>query len=173
MFGFRKKGKEIHRRMRRLISVYLDGELDEVRKEELLGHLSACEGCSREIEEQEGVHSYLVDALNPEEVGDIWGTIDDKIFESDKERYKKFIPLFTPIFRPSISYATSALFGIFIGIFLVALSAGLFGTDSYTTSTFAGFNSSYEPSSFEYLEKTPPNSFSALYFGSNMEEIND
>ena len=171
MFGFRKK--EGHRQIRRLISIYLDGELDEALKEVLLGHLSACEGCKSEVEEQEAVHSYLVDALRPEEVGDIWSGIEEEIFESGKRREKKIISVFTPIFKPAISYGTAAILGIFIGVFSGALSAGLFGTDAYTSSTFAGLKSEGEPSSFEYLEKTPPNSLSALYLGSNMEEIND
>ncbi len=173
MFGLRKKEKEIHRRMRRLISIYLDGELDVVRRKELLGHLSVCEGCKSELEEEETAHSYLINALRPEVVGDIWAGIEERIFESEKKRDKKFLPVLTPIFRPAISYGIAALFGIFIGVFSGAFSAGLFETDSYTTSTFTGLKFESEPSSFEYLDKTPPNSLTALYYGSNMEKIDD
>lgn len=171
MFGFRKR--EIQGKMRRLISIYLDGELDEMRKQELFDHLSACKSCRKELEEQETALSYLVKALRPEEAGDIWAGIEEKIIELGKKREKKFSSVFTPILRPALSYGTAALFGILIGVFFSVLSAGLFGTDSYTTSTFAGLKSGGEPPSFEYLEESPPNSLSALYFGSNLEEIDD
>jgi anti-sigma factor RsiW len=173
MFGFRKDRKRAHRKAKKLISIYLDGELDEVRKKELSDHLSACKECRNELKELEAAHSYLLEALKPEEVDDIWTGVEEKIFELGKGRESRLPFVFAPMLRPAVYYVTAAIFGIFIGAFSGALSAGFFETDSYTTSTFAGLGSRGEPSTFEYLEKTPPNSLTTLYFGSNLEERDD
>ncbi len=173
MFGFGKNRKISHCGGKKLISIYLDGELDKMRKQELSAHLSFCKECKKELEEMKAAHSYLVETLKPEEVGDIWTGLEEKIFELGKKREQKFLFVFTSILRPALSYGTAALFGIFLGVFTGALSAGLFSTDSHTTSTFAGLRSEGVPQSFEYLEETPPNSLTALYFGSNLEEIDD
>jgi anti-sigma factor RsiW len=173
MFAFGKSRKRYHKETKKLLSIYLDGELDEVRKEELFDHLSSCKSCMRELTEQKAVLSYLVEALGPEDVGDIWTGIEEKIIESGKSREKKILSVFTPIFRLTLSYGTAALFGILIGVLSGVLSAGLIITDSYTTSAFDGLKSGSEPTSFDYLKEAPPNSLSALYFGSNLEEIDD
>ena len=175
MFGFGKKSKSSHGSSKKLINIYLDGELDEAQTKELSAHLLVCEECRKELEEMKTAHSYLVRALEPEEVDDIWTGIEEKIFELGRKRENKILFVFTPILRPAAYYATAAVFGILLGVFSGGLSAGFFGTDSYsyTASTFADLSSEALPLSFDYLDETPPNSLSTLYFGEDSEERDD
>ena len=51
MFAFRKNKKRFHKERKKLISIYLDGELDEEQERELSDHLSVCKECKKELED--------------------------------------------------------------------------------------------------------------------------
>ena len=147
-------------RMRRLISVYLDGELDPKRTRRLLAHLEVCTRCREELEAGKQLTSTIASALRKEETPDILADVIRAVGREKQHRYHSPVRLFGRGFRPVFAYTAAAVFGIAVGI--VASSS------LSTTTTTAS-----DPLPVQYLSEAPPNSLISLYYGDTGEVANE
>jgi anti-sigma factor RsiW len=146
-------------RMRRLISVYLDGELDPKRTQRLMTHLEGCDRCRAQLAAGRQLTSTIASALHAEETPDIFADVL-RALEREKHRKSHAFPrLLNRTFKPAFAYAAAAIFGIGIGII---------ASSSLGTSTTAAS----DPLPVQYLSEAPPNSLITLYYGET-EEVAD
>jgi anti-sigma factor RsiW len=143
-------------RMRRLISVYLDGELDPKRTRLLKAHLEVCERCRDDLAEGRRVSSKLASALRKEETPDILMDVLGALNREKQRRHRGASRLLPGALKPAFAYGTAAVFGIAVGI-MASLSLG--------TSTA----SATDPLPIQYLSEAPPDSLITLYYGDTAE----
>jgi anti-sigma factor RsiW len=145
--------------MRRLISVYLDGEMDRERTQRLTAHLETCSRCRTELAAQKGLSFVIADALRMEETPDILVGVLSALARRKRRRSHGLGRLFGGALQPVYVYSAAAIFGIAVGI-LVSSSLGV------PTTTAS------DPLPVQYLSETPPNSLISLYYG-DTEEVNN
>lgn len=148
-------------RMRRLISVYLDGELDPKRTRRLMAHVEQCARCRDELAEATRLTSRLFSALSKEETPDILADVLSALDSRRLSESRRTARRFDFSLRPVLAYSAAAVFGIAVGI-LVSSSFGV-STDTATTDTLP----------VEYLSEAPPNSLITLYYGDTGEVVNE
>ncbi len=146
-------------RMRRLISVYLDGEMDTERSSRLTAHLETCARCRTELAAQKELSSAIAGALCMVETPDILPGVLSALNRRTRRRSNSLDRFFGRAFQPAFVYVAAALFGIAVGI-LVSSSLG-------STST-----ASSDALPVQYLSKAPPDSLISLYYGDS-EEVNN
>jgi anti-sigma factor RsiW len=147
-------------RMRRLISVYLDGELDPKRTARLMAHLETCARCRARLAAEQEFAFTVAEALRKEETPDI--LVDVLSALNRRKGRESHAPgrLLGRALKPVIAYSAAALFGIAVGI-LVSSSLGA----STTTAS--------DPLPVQYLSEAPPNSLITLYYGDAGEVTNE
>jgi len=66
-----------------LVTVYVDGELDERRSSALRGHLRVCSGCAERVEDEARLREAAgsLEALDPP--SDLWSAIDARLAEAE------------------------------------------------------------------------------------------
>jgi anti-sigma factor RsiW len=143
-------------KMRRLISVYLDGELDPERASRLTAHLETCRQCRAEMAAQKELSSVLGAALEKEETPDILAGVLSALEDRKRHEHRVRDRVLRPVLRPALAYSFAAIFGIAVGI-LVSSSLGT----STTTAT--------DTLPVQYLSEAPPNSLITLYYGDTGE----
>ena len=147
-------------RMRRLISVYLDGELDRERESELFSHLEACPECREQMAAQRELAVVVDRSLRKE---DVPGILRDVLSALDQQKERKshlLSSVFVRSFRPALAYAAAAAFGVAVGVLI-------WSTASPTTAAVS------DPLPVAYLSETPPNSLVTFYFGDTSEDSNE
>jgi anti-sigma factor RsiW len=147
-------------RMRRLISVYLDGELNQKRTRQLMAHLETCAKCNEELAAGKLLTSAVAAALRKEDTPDI---LADVLSALNREKSREsFNPrrLFIGALRPALAYSTAAIFGIAAGI----LISSSFGASTTTAA---------DPLPVQYLSEAPPNSLVNVYYGDTGEVTNE
>ncbi len=147
-------------RMRRLMSAYLDGELEGEREYRFLSHLETCPRCRDEMAAQKELRALLGDALRKIEVPDIRRDVLSALDRQKEKRSGVFSRLFAPSLRPALAYAAAAAFGIAVGVLI-------WNTVSPATTAAS------DPLPVTYLSEKPPYSLVTLYFGSTSEEANE
>ena len=147
-------------RMRRLISVYLDGEMDRERTDRFMAHLETCARCRAELAAQRELSSVVADALRMEETPDILASVLWALDRRKRHDSRVLSRLFGRRLRPVFVYSAAALFGIAVGILISSSLGG--------TSTAAS-----DPLPVQYLSETPPNSLISLYYGDDGEVNNE
>ncbi len=147
-------------RMRRLISVYLDGELDQKRTARLITHIETCARCRAELAAVKELTLTVASALRKQETPDILADVLSAL--SREKQHRSRIPGRLPVraFRPVFVYSTAAVFGIIVGI----LISSSLGTSATTAS---------DPLPVQYLSEAPPNSLITLYYGQTEEATNE
>jgi anti-sigma factor RsiW len=143
-------------RMRRLISVYLDGELDPTRTRRLMAHLEVCDRCRAELAAGRHLSSTIASAMHKGETPDI---LADVLVALNREKQRKShgtARLFHRTFRPAFAYGAAALFGIAVGV----IASSSLGTSMTATS---------DPLPVQYLSEAPPDSLITLYYGDTGE----
>ena len=158
------KAIKSHKRIKRLIGAYLDGELDPKMTKILLFHISWCDGCREYMESEKVLLSSIVTSLGSDKMVkqvDLWGDIRDGIKGITREKgTKQLTPIFTRVLRPALVYNAAILIGITIGIFTETLT-GIGVQDKFVAED--------EISYIDYLGESPPNSLMTLYFGEGSE----
>jgi anti-sigma factor RsiW len=139
--------------MRRLISVYLDGELDKERERDLFSHLEVCPECREEMAAQRALTSVVGRALAREDVPDVLADVLAALERKKERRSHGFGSVLSWSPRPALAYAAAAAFGIALGV-LIFSSAG--------TTTAAAAS---DPLPIAYLSEKPPNSLVTFYLG--------
>ncbi len=147
-------------RMRRLIWVYLDGELDPKRTRRLMSHLETCAECRRELAAEKLLSSAVAAALRKEETPDILPDVLSALNHEKTKVYPNPSRLRFGTLRPVLAYSAAAIFGIAVGI----LVSSSFGTSTTTAS---------DPLPVQYLSEAPPNSLITLYYGDTGEVTNE
>ncbi len=139
-------------RMRRLISVYLDGELDQARTRRLMAHLDVCDRCRAELAAGRQLSSTIASVLHKVETPDILADVLVALNREKQRRPHGTARLFHRTFKPAFAYGAAALFGIAVGII---------ASSSLGTSTTAAS----DPLPVQYLSEAPPDSLITLYYG--------
>jgi anti-sigma factor RsiW len=147
-------------RMKRLISVYLDGEMDRERAERLTAHLEACARCRAELAAQRELLTVVSQALHKEETPDILMGVLSALNRQKGHRSRGLERFFGRALQPAFAYTAAALLGIAVGI----LASSSLGTFSTTAA---------DPLPVQYLTTAPPNSIIALYYGETGEAANE
>jgi anti-sigma factor RsiW len=147
-------------RMRRLISVYLDGEMGPERSDRLTAHLETCARCRTELAAQKELSSAIAGALRMVKTPDVLPNVLSAIDRRTRHGYNSLDRLFGRALQPAFVYVAAALFGIAVGI-LVSSSLG-------STST-----ASTDALPVQYLSEAPPNSLISLYYGDTGEVTNE
>jgi anti-sigma factor RsiW len=147
-------------RMRRLISVYIDGELDPKRTSRLTAHLETCADCRAELASRKELSSMMTAALGKGDTPDILAGVLSALEDRKRHEHRIADRLLGRALRPALAYSFAALFGITVGI-LVSSSLG--------TSTTAAA----DPLPVQYLSEAPPNSLITLYYGDTEEVTNE
>jgi anti-sigma factor RsiW len=143
-------------RMRRLISVYLDGELDPTRTRRLKAHLEVCGRCRAELAAGRQLSSMIASAMHKGETPDI---LADVLVALNREKQRKShvtARLFHRTFRPAFAYGAAALFGVAVGV----IASSSLGTSTTTAA---------DPLPVQYLSEAPPDSLITLYYGDTGE----
>jgi anti-sigma factor RsiW len=153
------RGRHTKSKMKRLISAYLDGEMDRERTDRLMAHLETCARCRAELAAQRELLAVVSQALHKEETPDILTDVLSAL-NRQKHRSRGLERFFGRALRPAFAYAAAALLGIGVGI-LASSSLGAFST---TAS---------DPLPVQYLTAAPPNSIIALYYGETGEAANE
>jgi anti-sigma factor RsiW len=148
-------------RMRRLMSSYLDGEIDGEREYRLLSHVETCRWCRDEMAAQKELRALLGGAMRKVEIPDIRRDVLSALDRQKEARSGVLSRLFAPSLRPALAYAAAAAFGIAVGVLV-------WNTVAPVTTTAAS-----DPLPVTYLSEKPPYSLVTLYFGSTSEEVNE
>jgi anti-sigma factor RsiW len=147
-------------KIRRLFSIYLDGELDRERTELLLTHLKECSECRHELQSLEQTHALLLRGLSKQEVPDIRASVYFALERKKAQKTSHLIRIPERIFRPAFIYTTAAAFGIATGVLIFSSM----GTTTVTAS---------DPIPISYLSPSPPNSLVTFYYGDTGEAANE
>jgi hypothetical protein len=147
-------------RMRRLISVYLDGELDKERQRELFSHLEVCPECREEMAAQRALTSIVGRALAQEDVPDILADVLTALERKRERRSHGLSSVFSWSPRPALAYAAAAALGIALGILIFS------GTGTTTAAVS-------DPLPIAYLSEKPPNSLITFYLGDTVGDTNE
>jgi len=75
------------RNVRRKLSEFLDGELDERTREEIRRHLAICKGCSKEYDEMVEAVSLVRALPRLEPPGDMWPALKMKLESAGRSRF--------------------------------------------------------------------------------------
>ena len=95
-------------RMRRLISVYLDGELDRTRTRRLMAHLEVCDRCRAELAAGRQLSSTIASALHKGETPDILADVLVALNREKQRRSHGTARLFHRTFKPAFAYGAAA-----------------------------------------------------------------
>src|SRR6185503_5104567 len=67
----------------RLVTEYVDGELDERRSSALRGHLRVCTGCAARVEDEVAVRETAGSLAPLDPPADLWAAIDTRLAEAE------------------------------------------------------------------------------------------
>jgi anti-sigma factor RsiW len=152
--------KRGHRRIQRLLSAYICGELDGKTAERVERHLEECTDCARALQREKELHRSLTGVLAHRAIDpahDITGAVLGKIRERETQESiaDRISKVFDMRFRPAAVYALAASIGLAVGILplftFLAPSAAVAETEA-------------DPLAIEYLMDAPPQSLTAFYF---------
>jgi anti-sigma factor RsiW len=153
------------RRMKKMISPYIDDELTSREKEAFLEHIGTCPGCSRELEEARSVHLMFVDTERSQAPYGFAERVMAEAARKDAPR-KKFwerIP-FMPLL-PGFAEAAFALAVMVLGI----IAGNQLVLQSDVHQERAGIEQAF---SLDVFQAAPPGSVGGAY-ASIMEEGNE
>jgi anti-sigma factor RsiW len=67
----------------RLVTAYVDGELDDQRSSAVRGHLRTCAACAERVEDEARVRELAADLESVEPPRDLWSAIDARLAEAE------------------------------------------------------------------------------------------
>jgi len=141
---------------KKMISLYLDNELKEAEKKEMLLHIDSCPKCRKDFE----FTTEILQNLDPAEHIDVSPYFFQKLQSRIKENNKEFFPLFNPRF----AFASVATLSIIIAS---SFFTGALMGDTYWTQTKSSETVSIEEAKAALklgtLEDFPEGSVGNLY----------
>jgi len=156
--------KTIHRRIEKLLSAYIFGELSEKKSAQVKQHLAQCDDCARALKREEALHRSLAGTLAHRTIDpshDIAGAVLAKIREQESRESvaDRISKTFDMRFRPAAAYALAASIGLAVGILPLFT---FFSPAASVAETQA------DPLAVEYLLDGPPQSLTSFYLDGEM-----
>jgi len=141
---------------KKMISLYLDNELKEAQKKEMLFHIDSCPKCRKDLE----FTAEILQNLNAAEHIDTSPYFFQKLQSRIKENNKEFFPLYNPRF----AFASVATLSIIVAS---SFFTGALIGDTYWSQTKSSESASVQEAKsalkLEALEDFPEDSVGNLY----------